>query len=71
MDLTAGAAACVEAVGDLAAGDTTLHGDLSSIKLLRSPGGAWSLIDWNDAGTGPADHEFISLFMHQFRGQDD
>lgn len=54
--------------GDLSQGDVPLHGDLSSINLLRAGDGSWGLIDRSDASVGPADHEFISPFMHQIRG---
>jgi aminoglycoside phosphotransferase (APT) family kinase protein len=58
----------VEGAGDLSTGNVMLQGDLSSINLLRSAGGETALVDWNDASVGPADHEFISPFMHQFHG---
>lgn len=66
--LAATAADYVAGVGDLSSGDTVLHGDLASINLLRTEDRNWVLIDWSDAAVGPADHEFISPFMHQFRG---
>jgi hygromycin-B 7''-O-kinase len=66
--LAATAADYVDAAGDLATGETFLHGDLSSINLLFTAAGDVALVDWSDASAGPADHEFISPFMHQFRG---
>lgn len=69
--LAGSAADYVAAAGDLSSGDTVLHGDLASINLLFSANGDPVLIDWSDASVGPADHEFISPFMHQFRGNPD
>ncbi|MGI9646959.1 MAG: phosphotransferase [Acidimicrobiia bacterium] len=66
--LAATAADYVDQAGDLATGDTFIQGDLSSINFLSADDGTWNLIDWSDASVGPVDHEFISPFMHQFRG---
>lgn len=66
--LTRSAAGYLEAAGDLSSGGVFLHGDIASINLLTSGRGDWSLVDWSDASVGPIDHEFISPFMHQFRG---
>ena len=67
--LAASALEYVSGAGDLAKGaETFLHGDLSSVNFLRSSNGDLALVDWSDAGLGPRDHEFISPFMHQFRG---
>jgi len=66
--LSASAEDYVAEAGDLSSGNTLLHGDLASINLLKGDRGDLALIDWSDASVGPADHEFISPFMHQFRG---
>ncbi|MGI9609696.1 MAG: phosphotransferase, partial [Acidimicrobiia bacterium] len=50
------AADYVDAAGDLASGDTFLHGDLSSINILLAPAGDTVLVDWSDAAVGPLDH---------------
>lgn len=67
--LVAAAEDYVAGAGDLASGNALLHGDLSSINLLKREGGDTALVDWSDASVGPVDHEFISPFMHQFRGE--
>ena len=49
-----------------------LHGDLDAINMLIEPdAGNWrivALVDWSDAGVGPAAHEFISPCVHSYLG---
>lgn len=72
------AGAYVDAAGNLAAGTpglphpVFLHGDLSCVNLVLDPGSlkVVGLLDFSDTSFGPADHEFISPVMHQFRGEE-
>lgn len=72
------AEAYVDAAGDLSEGvpaspyPVLLHGDLSCVNLVLDQGGpkVVGLLDFSDAALGPADHEFISPVMHQFRGEE-
>ena len=67
--LAASAIDFISRAGDLATGpETFLHGDLASANFLLCDDGKLALVDGSDAGFGPRDHEFISPFMHQFRG---